>query len=127
MVGLVVSMGFLFIVGLIIMFSGHFLIGLAFCAIAGCAIWLLNEKSKEGAKDNQHTNNKDKKNIVKVVIVVGIIILLIITVASGAFNSKSGGDGKTTCKNCGRNTSLVPGYGYCSNCYKGFIDWQSKD
>ena len=40
---------------------------------------------------------------------------------------QNGGDGKNSCRNCGRKTSLVAGYGYCSTCYKGFKQWQNNN
>lgn len=59
-----------------------------------------------------------------------ILIILVIAVIAGytllAPHSSSGrgGDGKTTCLNCGRRASLT--IGYCDTCYGGFSDWYDK-
>ena len=55
-----------------------------------------------------------------------IFILLICLSVVMCFAEDSGGDGKTTCRNCGRAKKLVPGVGYCSSCYDGFRDWQER-
>ena len=62
-------------------------------------------------------------------IIIGIVVVLIvgIVVSCSMVSGNRGGDGITTCRNCGRSKTLVPGYGYCSSCYEGFIDWQNKD
>ena len=59
-------------------------------------------------------------------IIIGVVVVLIvgIVVSCSMVSGNRGGDGKNTCKNCGRSTSLVPGYGYCIDCYEGFTDWQ---
>lgn len=57
---------------------------------------------------------------------IGIIIVLIIAIIFGVASCGSGdkgGDGKSTCRNCGRKTSLSV-MGYCSICQEGFYEWQ---
>lgn len=58
---------------------------------------------------------------------IGIIIILIIAIifgiASCGGGGHSGGDGKNTCRNCGRDKPLSA-MGYCSTCQKGFYEWQ---
>lgn len=60
---------------------------------------------------------------------IGIIIILIIAIiigfASCGSSGHSGGDGKSTCRNCGRNKPLSA-MGYCSTCQKGFYEWQKN-
>lgn len=60
---------------------------------------------------------------------IGIIIILIIAIiiglASCGSSGHSGGDGKSTCRNCGRNRTLSSS-GYCSTCQKGYNDWQVR-
>lgn len=52
------------------------------------------------------------KKILAIMLAVGMCFSMI---ACG------GGDGKTSCKNCGR--SSVYALGYCKTCYKGFHDY----
>ncbi len=59
---------------------------------------------------------------------IGIIIVLIITIVIGFASCGGGGssgDGKSTCRNCGRNKSLSY-MGYCSTCQEGFNEWQDS-
>ncbi len=60
----------------------------------------------------------------------GIIIVLIFAIIVGlaSFGScgNSGGDGKSTCRNCGRNKPLSY-MGLCSTCQKGFDEWDEKN
>lgn len=37
------------------------------------------------------------------------------------------GDGINTCRNCGRDTTLVAGFGFCGSCYEGFVEWQKDN
>lgn len=58
--------------------------------------------------------------------IIGIIIILIIAIIFGIAScggGSSGGDGKSTCRNCGRDKPLSA-MGYCSTCQKGFYEWQ---
>ena len=57
--------------------------------------------------------------------IFGLLLAMIMILSLVACGS-SGGDGKTSCRNCGRKKNLVPGFGYCSTCYKGFNDWQER-
>lgn len=58
---------------------------------------------------------------------IALLLAVVLCFSLCACGGSSGGDGKSTCRNCGRKTSLVAGYGYCSTCYKGFKDWQNKN
>ena len=64
-----------------------------------------------------------KKSKIIGVIVVILIIVLTLSMCGGAGNS--GGDGKSTCRNCGRSKRLSA-MGYCSTCQKGFNEWQDR-
>lgn len=57
--------------------------------------------------------------------ILPLILVLILCLSLGACGS-SGGNGITSCRNCGRKKNLVPGFGYCSSCYEGFNDWQKR-
>lgn len=62
------------------------------------------------------------KRIMKAAELVLSLILVIGTV-SGC--GRSGGDGKSSCKNCGRKE--VYALGYCHTCYDGFIEFTYKN
>ncbi len=58
-----------------------------------------------------------------------LVILLIVVIGGYVFlfphsSSGRGGNGKTTCLNCGRRARLT--IGYCDTCYDGFSDWYDK-
>ena len=36
-------------------------------------------------------------------------------------------ESKEKCRNCGRTGDIVPGFGYCEDCYEGFVDWQEDN
>ena len=91
---------------------------LALCAIIGLVAFVGSLFEKKNIRINP------KPIIIGVVVFLLVGLVVSCTVVS---NEPKGGDGKSTCRNCGRSTSLVPGYGYCSNCYESFRDWQNKD
>ena len=52
------------------------------------------------------------------------ILVLLMMLAFSVFATgctSSHGDGKTTCKNCGR--SSIYALGFCKSCYEGFMDY----
>lgn len=56
-------------------------------------------------------------------------LLLLFALVLSLFACSGGGnrgDGVTSCKNCGRKSTLVPGYGYCSRCFESFNKWQNE-
>lgn len=57
--------------------------------------------------------------------IISLLLVFMLCQSLGGCGN-SGGDGKTTCRNCGRKTSLVAGFGYCNSCYEGFNDWQKR-
>ncbi len=60
--------------------------------------------------------------------IIALFLALIICFSFAACGgSSSRGDGKSSCKNCGRSGSIVAGYGYCYSCYEGFTDWQDRN
>ncbi len=61
------------------------------------------------------------------IIIIQIILLIVFSCFAVTRNygtASRGGDGVHTCRNCGRDTDLVAGFGYCYTCYKGFNEWQ---
>lgn len=54
--------------------------------------------------------------------VFAIVVIMLVGVISCALSpSGIGGDGKSSCKNCGRNS--VYALGFCKSCYKSFHDF----
>lgn len=66
------------------------------------------------------------KSVIKYVITVALVLVLANVVNSCGSSGGQRGDGVNTCRNCGRETDLVAGFGYCGNCYEGFVDWQNR-
>ena len=64
---------------------------------------------------------KDQKQLIAIICA---IVLFFIGCFSCATCGDSGGNGKTTCKNCGR--ASVYALGYCKSCYKSFIKWHDE-
>lgn len=68
---------------------------------------------------------KNRDNIGKIIagiimsVLVAVVILVVVALAVGDDDPR--GDGKTTCRNCGRRPVTV--MGYCEDCYEGFNDW----
>ena len=60
--------------------------------------------------------------VMAIVVALGVIIGL--SLNNGSIGSVEHAD---SCRNCGRKVKLVPGYGYCYNCYEGFIEWQEDN
>ena len=71
--------------------------------------------------------NENKSGAGGIIAIIVVVVLLIAMVGSCSGSGSSGGDGKSTCRNCGRKKPLVAGYGYCSTCYEGFRDWQKNN
>ena len=56
-----------------------------------------------------------------ITIIITIVIAFILAFATFG-DSNKGGDGKSTCRNCGRQKKLSSA-GYCSTCQKGYDEW----
>ena len=56
-----------------------------------------------------------------------IICIVILAVMSIILVLSIHGRDKDGCKNCGRDVPLVSGFGYCADCYEGFVDWQKDN
>lgn len=67
----------------------------------------------------------DSKENIKIYAIVAVVILIfIILIRSCSFGGSSGSNGG--CRNCGRTGNLVPGYGYCYDCFDGYLDWEER-
>ena len=64
-----------------------------------------------------------KKNRKKIIAFLFLIVMCVLLTACG--NSGPRGDGKTTCKNCGRKGVVL--FGYCESCADSFLEWQRKN
>ena len=75
-------------------------------------------------------NEKKEKPLIgwpTIIICAILFVVCIIGAAigpSGGCGKYSGGDGKESCKNCGR--SPVVAYGYCEKCAESFMDWHNE-
>lgn len=54
-------------------------------------------------------------------IILCVIIASIIFISIFSCSGSGGGDGKSSCKNCGR--SPVYAIGFCRSCYKSFVNY----
>ena len=76
-------------------------------------------------KKNQEKSVKEKRAKRMIIIaVVSFVIAIIIGMFGSCSCSGSGGDGITTCKNCGRKE--ISWGGMCERCADDFLDWQDK-
>ena len=69
---------------------------------------------------NQNNNGVSIWKIIAVIVVIAFFIVLVVASYSG----DSGGNGTTTCRNCGRSPVVYAGF--CEDCGEGFLDWQRK-
>lgn len=110
--------------------------GILFKLVAASFVGLLNvpillERKKIKAellrRHSGSTNTtpmlKSNKRTAIIVLIVGIAITAIFC---GVILSIPG-SGKGGCRNCGRDVPLVSGFGYCADCYEGFVDWQKDN
>lgn len=59
-----------------------------------------------------------------VIISIAMMVLgIILGVTAEPSADSSSGD---RCRNCGRKTDLVAGFGYCYSCYEGYNNWQKE-
>ena len=84
-------------------------------------------RSRGRTKEEQDSVEEISKTWGKGVLVVTAccsclaIIVLLIGLAIGS------NDDAEKCRNCGRETDLVAGFGFCYDCYEGFVDWQEDN
>jgi len=61
------------------------------------------------------------KIIAIIALVLCVVLLLSCLFSFCDSDSDNGGDGKTSCKNCGKKS--VVALGYCERCYKSFREY----
>ena len=134
---------FILVLFLIYLFLSHsttnavLLAGMIPCMIAAEVLGIkidqkrLDKLGGISAEEKEKSDIELKETVRKVIIVSGVLAVILVAIFSvkTIFSSlfKDGGDGINTCRNCGRETSLVSGFGFCGNCYEGFVDWQENN
>ena len=115
-----------------------FIFGLLFAAIGiGAAIYARKELRREIEKEKELRKTHGdafvdakirKSNKMGAKIGIAFLVFMIIVSFIVAINISFGPDrdGENKCRNCGRTEDLVPGFGYCEDCYEGFVDWQDR-
>ena len=133
--GIVLGICDIFLIG-----DGTFLVvGLAFAAIGVLVIILSRKSLKAEAVAEQKLRQTHGDAYVdaimrktdKILIRAGIVFLAIMIFVSIpiaiSLSNNSHSNSKDKCRNCGRTEDLVPGFGYCEDCYEGFVDWQEDN
>ena len=80
----------------------------------------LTQEEKDNVEGTTKTWGKGVLVVTACVSCLAVIILLL-----GLAKGRS--DDAEKCRNCGRETDLVAGFDYCSDCYEGFVDWQEDN
>ena len=76
---------------------------------------------------------KNARELAAILIALGVGAICVALYCFGCFNgigiggSSSGGNGITTCKNCGRKASLDELTGYCKKCNESFWEWADEN
>ena len=110
----------LFALGVILIAVGSFLGSIiAAVSLVGLSwfIYLQVSESKEPLKNKKAW----------IMSVIAFVLLVIINPVNALLvdSNDRGGDGVTTCKNCGRREVVV--FGMCENCADGFLHWHNKN
>ena len=93
----------------------------------------LDKRSAEDEEDAINIEETTKKNtrrsLIAIACIIAIAVIIIFTIVGGSIDNHggSGGNSGEKCRNCGRKTDLVAGFGYCYDCYEGFVDWQEDN
>ena len=77
--------------------------------------------AKDKSKIKKKTQGESKHVLKKIGIAIVVVIMLVGVISCALSPSGMGGDGKSSCKNCGRNS--VYALGFCKSCYKSFHDF----
>ena len=80
-----------------------------------------DDNDKEGINEKINESNRSTAGFAIGIIVMVIIVLLFSIPRSSSRNNNEGG-----CRQCGSTSSLVPGFGFCSDCYGSFNEWQER-
>ena len=149
-----VIMGLIVLVGLILFFNTlvtadfenalPFLVMIpVFCLIFGIPICFVfretqaiqKELNKRSAVDDEDalnikeaTKKNTRRSLLAIICIVVIAVIVIFAIVDGSIgNNNTGSNSGEKCRNCGRKTDLVAGFGYCYDCYEGFVDWQEDN
>ena len=108
----------IFILGIVALLPEIIVGALLFLAmgIPFIVIW-----AKDKFKIKKKTQGESKHILKKISIAVIVVIMLVGVISCALSPSGIGGDGKSSCKNCGRNS--VYALGFCKSCYKSFHDF----
>ena len=128
--------------GILAIFEGDglfFVLGLGMAAL-GVFVVILSRKSLKleavaeqklrQTHGNAHTDAIIRKNnkILKKGGIIFLAIMLFVSIFIAIIlSSNNHSSSKDKCRNCGRTEDLVPGFGYCEDCYEGFVDWQEDN
>jgi hypothetical protein len=123
------------VIGMVVMdMTSAFVIAIAVIGIIATLLFIKKAKKEfsqftlseaEQAAFADASKKERKTSLTIAAVVIAVFLLL-----SGIMNSNfdhQGGDGITTCRNCGRKKDLVPGFGFCYTCYEGFVEWQEEN
>ena len=86
-----------------------------------------NGEKKELSKDEQakrETRNDIIKGIVGLVLMIIMVVVLTTSIQSCREKDR-GGDGISSCKNCGRKQKHLK-IGYCDSCYESWEEWMDN-
>ena len=80
-------------------------------------------------EERASADNSLKKLLIACIAIIVIVPIIIFTIVGGSIDNHGGSSGNSgeKCRNCGRKTDLVAGFGYCYDCYEGFVDWQEDN
>lgn len=83
-------------------------------------------KAQKGNTDIEDAlKRKSKRSMIVVVCIIAVAVVIacsaLLPTLGSSHSKKSQSD---RCRNCGRKTELVAGFGFCYTCYEGFTDWQ---
>ena len=114
-----------------------FIVGLMSAAVGAIGLWIsikalfseiAEEKRlrQERGDDFVNARNKNTNTMLKRMGLIWLVLFVVISIPLAIYLFTSDDSGAEGCRNCGRTEDLVPGFGYCEDCFDGFIDWQDR-
>lgn len=83
----------------------------------------LNRRKPNSEQVQEASVQGQKRSRLLIIVFVAIIVFAsLIAITS----NNSGTSNKNGCRNCGRTENIVPGFGFCEDCFEGFLDWQDR-
>lgn len=83
----------------------------------------LNRRKPNSEQIQEASVQGRKRSRLLIIVFVAIIVFAsLIAITS----NNSGTSNKNGCRNCGRTENIVPGFGFCEDCFEGFLDWQDR-